>query len=221
VHWLGCFPLWAVLSNCDCHGEWKGADERLRARIDSDNIYEAGEYLYEWDSVANTCSQLEAFGADSLGRSADHKWAVFSSDQFYLYSSDTNSMQRVSVNTVNPPNNEFGVRGYAINADGSEIAVASANQVTFLNNALTALASTPIPDAFQTARTAVQFGADGQTLYLQYDMPLEIEEINASSYSALGYITGDVATLETIIWKGCSQPTQRDAATPESRVSCV
>jgi WD40 repeat protein len=167
----------------------------LEPGIDSDNIYEAGEYLYEWDSVANTCSQLEAFGADSLARSADHKWAVFSSDQFYLYSSDTNSMQSVSVNTVNPPNNEFGIRGYAINADGSEIAVASASQVTFLNSSLVALASTPIPGAFQTARTAVQFSANGQTLYLQYDMPLEIEEINTSSYKTLGYITGDVATL--------------------------
>jgi WD40 repeat protein len=174
----------------------------LEPGTDSDDIYESGYYLYEWDSVANTCSQIEPsagndgfFEVDSLARSADHKWAIFSADQFYLYSSDTNSMHTVPVNTVNPPSDEFGVRGYAISADGSEIAVASASQVTFLNNSLTALASTPIPGAFQTARTAVQFSADGQTLYLQYDMPLEIEEINASSYSTLGYITGDVATL--------------------------
>ena len=167
----------------------------LEPGIDSDNIYEAGQYLYEWDSVANTCSQLKTPGPDGLARSADHKWAVFSSDQFYLYSSETNSLRQISVNTVNPPNNEFGVRGYAINADGSKIAVASASQITFLNNSLTALATTPIPGAFQTTRTAVQFSADGQTLFLQYDMPLEIEEISASSYSALGYITGDVAAL--------------------------
>jgi hypothetical protein len=174
----------------------------LEPGIDSDDIYESGYYLYEWDSVANTCSQIEPsagnenfFEVDSLARSADHKWAIFAADQFYLYSSDANSMQTVSLNTVNPPDDEFGVRGYAMNADGSEIAVASASQVTFLNNSLTALATTSIPGAFQTARTAVQFSADGQTLYLQYDFPLEIEEINASSYSALGYITGDVATL--------------------------
>ncbi len=172
----------------------------LEPGIDSDDIYESGEYLYEWDSNANTCSRIEpssgtGFEVDSLARSADHKWAIFSADKFYLYSSDTNTMQTVSLNTVNPPNGEFDVRGYAINADGSEIGVASADQVTFLNNSLTALASTPIPDAFQTARTAVQFSADGQTLYLQYDMPLEIEEINANSYSALGYITGDAAIL--------------------------
>src|SRR5207249_10248608 len=29
---------------------------------------------------------------DSLARSADHKWAVFSADRFYLYSSDTDSL---------------------------------------------------------------------------------------------------------------------------------
>lgn len=171
----------------------------LENGIEADNIYESGEYLYEWDSVTNSCSQIEppagtlGFEVDSLARSADHKWAVFSADQFYLYSSDTNSMETVSVNTVDPPNNGFGIRGYAINGDGSEIAVASATQVTFLNHSLTTLASTPIPGAFQTTRTAVQFSADGQTLYLEYDMPLEIEEISASSYIALGYITGDAA----------------------------
>jgi len=172
----------------------------LEPGIDSDDIYESGEYLYEWDSVANTCSQIEPsaganFEVDSLARSADHKWAIFSADQFYLYSSDTNTMQTVPVNTVNPPNDEFGVRGYAINADGSEIAVASANQVNFLTSSLTVLASTPIPGAFQTARTAVQFSSDGQTLFLQYDMPLAIEEMNANSYSALGYVSGDAQIL--------------------------
>lgn len=174
----------------------------LEPGIDSDDIYESGYYLYEWDSVGHTCSQIEPtastnglFEVDSLARSGDHKWAVFAADEFYLYSSDTNKMQTVSLEAVNPPNDEFGVRGYAMNADGSEIAVASASQVTFLNNSLTALATTPIPGAFQTARTAVQFSADGQTLYLQYDFPLEIEEINASSYSALGSITGDIVTL--------------------------
>jgi hypothetical protein len=173
----------------------------LEPGVDSDDIYESGYYLYEWDSVANTCSQIEppagtlGFEVDSLARSADHKWAIFSADKFYLYSSANNTMRTVSVNTVDPPNNEFGVRGYAINADGSEIGVASANQVTFLDNSLSALASTPIPGAFQSSRSAVQFSADGQTLYLQYDMPLEIEEINANSYSVLGYITGDAVIL--------------------------
>jgi hypothetical protein len=74
----------------------------LEEGIDSDNIYEAGQYLYEWDSSTNTFTQLEptaqntqAFEeVDSLARSADHKWAVFAAaDGFYLYSSDSSSPQ--------------------------------------------------------------------------------------------------------------------------------
>jgi hypothetical protein len=165
--------------------------------IDSSNIVDGGQFLYIWDSNANTFTQFEPTGnnpweTDSLSRSADHKWAVFSGDQFYLYSSDSDSLTSAPFNTVNPPDNTFGVRGYAINSNGSEIAVVSATQVTFLNNSLAVLGTTPIPGAFQTARTAVQFSADGSKLYLQYDLPLEIEEIDAASFTALGYLSATV-----------------------------
>jgi hypothetical protein len=165
--------------------------------IDSSNIVDGGQYLLEWDSNVNTFSQIEPTGnnpweTDSLARSADHKWAVFAGDQFYLYSSDSDSLTSVSFNTANPPQNLYGVRGYAVNADGSKIAVVSATQITFLNNSLNVLASTPIPGGFQTARTAVQFSHDGSRLYLQYDLPITIEEIDTTSYNALGYLSGTV-----------------------------
>jgi hypothetical protein len=166
--------------------------------IDSSDIVDGGQFLYIWDSNANTFTQFEPTGnnpsweTDSLSRSADHKWAVFSGDQFYLYSSDSDSLTSAPFNAVNPPDNTFGVRGYAINANGSEIAVVSATQVTFLNNSLAVLGTTPIPGAFQTARTTVQFSADGSKLYLQYDLPLEIEEIDAASFTALGYLSATV-----------------------------
>ena len=166
--------------------------------IDSDNIYEAGQYLFVWNSNTNAFSQLEPnpptgfsdWETDSLARSADHKWAVFSADQFYLYSSDSDNLTTAPLTTVNLPQGEYGVRGYAINADGTKIAVASADQVTFLSRSLTAIASTPIPSAFQSARTAVQFSYDGLKLYLQYPFPLNIEVVDATSYSALGYLSG-------------------------------
>jgi len=172
----------------------------LEQGIDSSNILDGGQYLFEWDSNANTFSQIEptnsnqigTWETDSLARSADHKWAVFAADQFYLYSSDSDSFTTVPLATVNPPENEYGVRGYAINANGTEIAVASATQVTFLNHSLAVLGSASIPGAFQTARTAVQFGSDGSRLFLQYDLPVAIEEIDASSYAALGYLSGTV-----------------------------
>ena len=172
----------------------------LEQGIDSDNIYEAGQYLYEWNSSSNTFSQLEptaqynggTWAVDSLARSADHKWAVFAADQFYLYSSDSSSLTTVPVTTANPPQDDFGIRGYAVNADGTEIAVASATQVTFLNRSLTVLGTTSIPGAFQTARTAVQFSSNGSRLFLQYPFPVAIEEIDANTYAALGYLSGTV-----------------------------
>ena len=168
--------------------------------VDSNDILDGGQYLYEWDSIANTFTQLEpsaqsqtvGWETDSLARSADHEWAVFAADQFYLYSSSSDSLTSVPLSAVNPPDNSYGVRGYAINADGTEIAVASTYQVTFLNRSLAVLGTTPIPGAFQTGRTAVQFSADGQKLFLQYPLPLIIEEIDANTYTALGYLSGDV-----------------------------
>jgi len=166
--------------------------------VDSSDIYEAGQYLYQWNSTANTFSQLEPAAPnghieiDRLARSADHKWAVFAADQFYLYSSDSSGLMSVPVNTVNPPQNEFGIRGYAMNADGTEIAVASATQMTFLNRSLAVLGTTSIPGAFQTARSAIQFSSDGSRLFLEYPFPLTIEEVDANGYKALGYFSGTV-----------------------------
>jgi hypothetical protein len=173
----------------------------LEQGIDSNDIFDGGQYIFEWDSNTNTFSQLEpssgnagANETDSLARSADHKWAVFSYDQFYVYSSDSDSLTSAPVNVVNPPYNTYGIRGYAINSDGSEIGVASATQVTFLNRSLSVLGTAQIPGAFQTSRTSVQFSADGQNLYLQYDSPPAIEEINASTYSAAGYYSADMSS---------------------------
>ncbi len=168
--------------------------------IDSDNIYEAGQFLYEWNSGANTFTQLEpppqyngaSWGVDSLARSADHKWAVFSADQFYLYSSDSSSLTSIPVAWANPPQDDYGIRGYAVNADGTEIAVVSATQVTFLNRSLAVLGTASIPGAFQTARTAVQFSSDGSRLFLQYPFPVAIEEVDAKLYNAIGYLSGTV-----------------------------
>lgn len=167
--------------------------------IDSSDIVDGGQYLYVWNSNSNTFTKLEPTGnlpweTDSLARSADHKWAAFAGDQFYLYSSDSDSLTSAPFTTVNPPDNTFGVRGYAINSDGSEIAVVSATQVTFLNRSLAVLATTPIPKAFQTSRSAVQFSSDGSKLYLEYALPLEVEEVDAISHTALGYLSATVVT---------------------------
>jgi hypothetical protein len=164
--------------------------------IDSSDILDGGQVVYEWDSKADTFSLLlptsPSFETDSLARSADHKWAAFSADQFYLYSSDSDSLTIAPLFAVNPPQDLFGVRGYALNADGTKIAVASATSVTFLNRSFGVLGSTAIPGAFQTARTSVLFSHDGSKLLLQYDLPIGIEEIDTSTYALLGYVSAVV-----------------------------
>ena len=165
--------------------------------VDSSSIL-GGQYLLEWDSITDTFKFIgpgpgQSWEVDSITRSADHKWAVFSADQFYLYSSDSDTFTTVSLDTVNPPQNDFGVRGYAINADGTKIGVVSANQATFLDRSFNVLGTTQIPYAFQSLRTAVMFKPDGNRLLIQYDLPLAIEVLDANNYSQLGYYSGVVA----------------------------
>jgi WD40 repeat protein len=161
---------------------------------------DGGQYLLEWDSISDTFTMVYpkngqlGFQPYSLARSADHKWAVFSADQFYLYSSDAGRFTTVSVDVVDPPQDEFGVRGYAMNADGSKIAVVSAQQATFLDSSFNVLGTTPIPYAFQSARTAVMFTPDGNNLLVQYDEPVAIEVLDANNYAQLGYYSGQVDT---------------------------
>ena len=167
------------------------------AQIECDNIFECGEALYEWNSNTDAFTQVEStsntpLATIGLARSADHKWAVFASDQFYLYSSDADSLTAVPLETVNPPDNTFGVRGYALNADGSKIAVTSAQEVSFFDRSFTLLGSAPLPQPYQDARGAIQFSADGTRLYLEYALPLWIEEVDATTYSALGVLSGSV-----------------------------
>jgi hypothetical protein len=166
--------------------------------VESSDLLDGGQYLIEWDSISDAFTILQPtadqllWETDRLARSADHKWAIFSADRFYLYSSDSNTFRAVSVNVVDPPSNTFGVRGYAINADGTKIAVASAQQVTFFDRSFNLLGTVQIPGAFQNARTNVIFTPDGNELLVQYDLPIAIEVIDANNYVPLGYYSGVV-----------------------------
>jgi len=163
--------------------------------IESGDIQDGGQFVVEWDSIGNTFQVLRplpgqlGFETDRLARSGDHKWAIFSADQFYLYSSDADTLTTAPLSTVNPPVDSFGVRGYATNADGTVIGVASAEQVTFLDRSFNLLGTAQIPSAFQSARTIVTFTPDGSRLLLQYALPTAIEVVDANQHTALGYYT--------------------------------
>ena len=170
--------------------------------IESNDIWNGGQTLFEWDSLTDTFTQIEPapgplsllipWETDRLARSADHKWAVFSADQFYLYGSDTDSFTTATGDTVDPPDNLYGVRGYALNSDGSVIAVASATQVSFFNRSFKLLGTAQLPGAFQSSRSTVQFSPDGSKVYLQYTFPLAAEAVDVTSFTALGYVSATV-----------------------------
>jgi len=164
----------------------------------SNDYLDGGQALVEWDSNSNTFSPFEPVGSaakqgdwetDSLARSADGKWAAFSGDQFYLYSSDSDSLISVPFSTVNPPQNDFSVRAYALNSDGSKIAVVSATQVTFLDRSFDVLGTVQIPSAYSNLGRS-QFSLDGSRLYLYYGINAGyngVEVIDANSMVALGF----------------------------------
>ncbi len=170
--------------------------------IESNDIVEGGQALFEWDSLTDTFTRIQPtpsllgpllpWEIDHLARSADHKWAVFSADQFYLYASGTDSFTTTSVNTLAPPNATSGPRGYAMNSDGSVIAVVTGPQLSFFNRSFALLGTAQLPGAFQLTRSAVRFSPDGSKVYLQYAFPLTVEAVDVASYTPLGYLSATV-----------------------------
>ena len=178
--------------------------------IESSDILDGGQYLVEWDSKKGTFAQLtapngDAIAADILARSGDHKWAVFSSAPFFLYSSDADSLTAVPPATVDPPDDLYGIRSYAMNADGSKIAVVGAEQVTFTDRSLNVLATVPIPEAVGDLGKT-EFSADGSRLFIYYGENTGmtgVETLDANSMTALGYYSaatlredGDISFLD-------------------------
>lgn len=167
--------------------------------IDSSDILDGGQYLIEWDSTSNTFAQLKSpaggpIGTDSLARSTDHKWAVFSSNPFFLYSSDADRLTSVPSAIVDPPSDTFGIRTYAMNADGSKIAVVSAQQVTFTDRSFNVLATIQIPGAVGDLGRA-EFNPDGSRLFIYYGENTGlagVETVDANGMTALGYYSAAI-----------------------------
>lgn len=153
---------------------------------------DGGQYIYEWDSIADQFGQLApgassvtSWEVDSLARSADHQRAAFSADKFYLYESASGTLTSVPLSTVSP--NTTAVSGYAISSDGSKIAVANGSSVTFFDRSFNQLGTVAVPATFAFAGTTVQFSTDGSKLFLQYITPIALEIVDAINYIALGY----------------------------------
>ena len=155
------------------------------------NYFLGGEHLLEWDSVADTFSQITlpppppgtVAEIDNIKRSADHKWAIFVADQLYLYSSDSDSF----TSTTLPPD----PRDIASNANGTQFALTLAHQVNFYDRNFVLLGSANLSEGLFT-HTGLRYSADGTRLY----WPLAgtagsgniTDVVNTTSFSEIGHI---------------------------------
>lgn len=195
---IGAFSLFFPIVTAMANGEVLIIGQEQG--VDSDNVLDGGQAVFAWNSNTDTFTQFEPptansltnWETDAIARSTDHKWAIFCADQCYLYSSDSGNVTTASLFAVDPPDNSFGVRGVALSPDGSKIAVASAQQVTFLDRSMTVLKSVPILSAFQGTST-IRFSRDGNKLLLLYGIPSPtIGIVDAIGYNWLGYIPAEV-----------------------------
>jgi hypothetical protein len=167
--------------------------------VDSNDILDGGQFLIEWDTVANTFTQLEPqagatplWETDSLARSADNKWAVFADDgaSLYLYSSDADSWISVPVSSLGPSSSAISINAYALNADGSMVAVVSGGEILFLDQSLNVTSSIPISSSALTVPLAsvVRFSADGSRLIM--GSGASVLTVDTNNGSAIGYYSG-------------------------------
>ena len=77
---------------------------------------------------------------ERIVRSADHKWAMLPDNPLYLYSSDADSFTTIPLGAA-----ANFVIGYALNSDGSKIAVFTAQQIIFMSSATVSPALLPFP----------------------------------------------------------------------------
>lgn len=185
------FPAVAAMSN--------GKVFVIGFRWDFPPNINGGQAIFQWDPSTDTVKQirsassdpLDYFGTSSIARSGDRKWAAFSFDQFYLYSSDTDSLTSIPLAVVNPSNNQLGVNGYAFNSDGSKIAIATPTQVSFFSRSFNLLGTAQLPVTYQAG--GMQFSADETKLYMEYSPALTLEVVDVASHTATGYISAEVA----------------------------
>ena len=182
-----------------------GQDEGI-----SSNFIFGGQHLIEWNSVTNSFAEPTLSGPlqitsnefDSVKRSADHKWAIMSSGNLYLYSSDADSFTAVAA-----PND---VRDVAANPNGTQFAVVGAFTVTFFDRALNTVgAVTTTSGIFEHTNTL--YSSDGTRLFWElFGGPTAtaanasiVDVLDAVHFTEIGDVTASYneAQIEpTLLW---------------------
>ena len=150
---------------------------------------EGAEMVVEWDSNANTFTELEPAtprqsswaGVNRLVRSADHKWAAFFGDLFYLYSSGSDSLTSISGSAIQLPTGAAGFDTYSLNADGSKIAFRSGTSIGFLDRGFNLLGVVQNVPGGAIYGHGMEFSADGSRVYELSEDPTAILEVDVAS----------------------------------------
>jgi hypothetical protein len=160
----------------------------------------AGQSIVEWNSATGNFSEPIAFPYTAteivnLKRSADHNWAAFSADQFYIYSSAQDSFTSSAVPENNT--NGFGVQDMALNSNGSEYAVVSAFSVSFYDSALNLLGTTGLnqTSGFGFQYWGTQFSSDDSLLYWKVTAAGSVlDVVNTTTFDQVGTVTAQFGT---------------------------
>ncbi len=151
-----------------------------------------GSELIEWDSVTNTFTQLMSevqngagFSVGNLKRSADHKWAIFSTAQMNIYSSDSDSF----ISSVGPVTDAqpYNVRDVAANPDGTQFAVASAQEVSFYDRSFNSLGRVNTTVGI-LQDTNAQYSSDGKRFYWGMIAPY-VDVVDPINFVEIGNVT--------------------------------
>ena len=156
-------------------------------------IYGA-QSIIEWDSISDQFSvpyyvPYPTVEIDDLRRSSDHKWAVFASDQLYIYSSATDTF----VSSATPVRN-LSVEDVAVSPNGSQFAVVSNSAVSFYDVAFNSLGTITFSEggAGGPQRYVGSFSSDGSLFYLELGAGgYFLDVISTESYTELGHVTTD------------------------------
>ncbi len=174
----------------------------------SANWIYGGEYLIEWDSSTGTFTvgipdQGAGFEIDNLKRSADHNWAVFAADKFYLYNSSNNTFTSSSVPIDDA--SQFGIRDVAANPTGTQFASVSANTVFFYDQQFNRLGSVTTSTNGTFQLTNAMYSTDGSRLYWELLLNGEIvDALDTTAFTELGH--ADLGYTEaTLMWVDSAQ----------------
>jgi len=155
-----------------------------------------GQHILEWDSTSDTFTESTQFGSaathviPNLTRSADHLWALAGiAGTLYLYSSASDTFAQFS--------GPAGVRDYALNPDGSQLAVATGSNVSFFNQQGTELGTSATNAIFNYAH--MQYSSDGNRVYVEvFPSPYAsvVDVVSAQTFAQLGTVTSAYGEIQ-------------------------